>query len=153
MSDFKAVKELVKNSLYCSIATIQNGTHPHISPIGSVFLINEKEGYFIEMFTRSFKDQSQRKACILAVNTSLLFWLKSLILGRFVTSVGTRLLVTMGERREISESEREKFQKKVSLFKRLKGYKLMWSKSDYVRTFTIDEVIPVNIGKMTKHLE
>lgn len=153
MKNFKSIRDLVKKSLYCSISTIQKNSQPHTSPIGSVFLNSKNEGYFIEMFTQSFKDQEKNKACIMVVNTSLIFWLKSLISGRFKTPVATRLYVTIGERREISEVERKIFQKRVSPFKRLKGYKHMWSKADYVRTFTIDEVKAVSIGKMTKHLE
>ena len=57
--------------------------------------------------------------------------------------------VTIEHRRVITEQEIARFQRKVSLFRRLKGYKLMWSSARFVRLFTIDKVIPVNIGKMT----
>ena len=153
MSHFKIIKDLVKNSLYCSISTITKDGLPHSSPIGSVYIENEDQGYFIEMFTKGFVNQSGSKACILAVNTSLLFWLKSLIFGQFKTPPGVRLLVTLGDRREISDIERNRFRKRVRPFKKLKGHKLMWSSANYVRPFSIDKVIPVSIGKMTKHLE
>ncbi|NQY64308.1 MAG: hypothetical protein HRT38_11350 [Alteromonadaceae bacterium] len=126
--------------------------HPHTSPIGSVYLENEESGYFIEMFTKSFGDQVENKACIMAVNTSLVFWLKSLFSRAFATPPAVRLLVTVKERREISEDEMARFHKRVKPFRRLKGYKHMWSTARYVRTFTVDKVIPVSIGKMTKHL-
>ncbi|OIQ20676.1 MAG: hypothetical protein BM556_01690 [Bacteriovorax sp. MedPE-SWde] len=153
MSHFKFIKDLIKNSLYCSISTITKDGLPHSSPIGSVYVENEKQGYFIEMFTKGFVNQSGNKACILAVNTSLLFWLKSLIFGQFKTPPGVRLLVTLGDRREISDIERNRFHKRVRPFRKLKGHKLMWSNANYVRPFSIDKVIPVSIGKMTKHLE
>jgi len=153
MNNFKVVKDLVKNSLYCSISTISTEGHPHSSPIGSVFVEDETQGYFIEMFTKSFINQEGNKACILAVNTSLLFWLKSLIRGGFKTAPATRLFVTLGEKRKITDIERERFHKRVKPFKLLKGYKLMWANAHYVRPFTIDHIRPISIGKMTKHLE
>lgn len=152
VKDFNQIKSLIKNSFYCSLSVISKEGYPHISPIGSVYLKNEESGYFIEMFTKSFGDQVDNKACIMAVNTSLLFWLKSLFLGRFATPPATRLLVTIKERRKITVKEMAHFRKRVKLFQRLKGYKHMWSSARYVRTFTVDKVIPVSIGKMTKHL-
>ncbi|MCJ8320493.1 MAG: hypothetical protein MJK12_12720, partial [Colwellia sp.] len=137
---------------YCSLSVISKEGHPHISPIGSVYLTNEESGYFIEMFTKSFGDQVDNKACIMAVNTSPVFWLKSLFSGKFATPPATRLLVTIKERRKISEEETAHFRKRVKLFRRLNGYKHMWSSARYVRPFTVDKVIPVSIGKMTKHL-
>ncbi len=153
MNSFKEIKDLVRNSMYCSLSTITKDGLPHIIPIGSVFLENEQEGYYIEMFIKTMSDQSQKSVCIMAVNTSLLYWLSSLIKGRFKTPPATRLLVTIGEKRKISEIERARFQKKVRYFKWLKGYKHMWSSADYVRTFKVEKVISVNIGKMTRHLE
>jgi hypothetical protein len=144
------VKNLVKKSLYCSISIITKEGLPHSSPIGSVYLNNSETGYFIEMFAKSFKDQEGRKGSILAVNSSLLFWLRSLIKGKFLSPPAVRLLVTFGERRKISEVESKAFQKRVNIFKPLKGYKLMWSKAEYVRPFEVDEIIPVSIGKMTR---
>lgn len=152
MQDFKQVKNLIKKSFYCSLSIISKDGHPHTSPIGSVHLTTPESEYFIEMFTKSYGDHVDNKACIMAVNTSLLFWLKSLFSGRFDTPPATRLLVTIHERRKISEQEMAGFQKRVKPFRRLKGYKYMWSSARYVRPFTVDKVIPVAIGKMTKHL-
>ena len=153
VNDFRQIKNLIKSSFYCSLSIISKEGHPHTSPIGSVYLQNEENGYFIEMFTKSYGDQAGNKACIMAVNTSLIFWLKSLFSGKFATPPATRLLVTINERRKISEKERAHFQKKVKPFRKLKGYKHMWSSGQYVRTFTVDKVIPVSIGKMTRHLQ
>ncbi len=152
LKNFRQIKNLIKNSFYCSISIISKEGHPHTSPIGSVYLINKENGYFIEMFTKSFGDQVGNKACIMAVNTSLVFWLKSLFLGRFATPPAIRLLVTIKERRKITEEEMAHFNKRVKPFRRLKGYKHMWSTARYVRPFTVDKVIPVSIGKMTKYL-
>ena len=149
MPQFHHIKNLIKNSLYVSLATVSKDGVPHVSPIGSVYLQSEQQGYFIEMFSTSCSKQTGDKACILAVNTSVMFWIKSLFQGRFATPPAVRLLVTIEQRREITEQEMARFQRRVSLFRRLKGYKLMWSSARFVRPFTVDKVIPVNIGKMT----
>lgn len=149
---FKLIQNLVKKSQYCSISTVNGDNTPHTSPIGSVYLNNESEGYFIEMFTTSFNDKVGKTASIMAINTSPIFWLKSLFLGRFATPPGVRLKVTLLEKRKITEKERLQFYKKVRIFKYFKGYSILWSKPNLVRPFVIDEVIPVSLGAMTKHL-
>lgn len=152
MNDFRHIKNLIKNSLYCSLSVVTKQGYPHSSPIGSVYLEDEHKGYFIELFSKSCSDQAGNKACIMAVNTSMWFWLKSLFRGRFATPPATRLLVTIGERKKISAEEMSRFQRKVKPFRRLKGYQLMWASASYIRPFTVDKVIPVSIGKMTQHL-
>lgn len=147
------IKNLFKKSLFCSISTITSDGLPHCSPIGSVVLRDNTGGYFIEMFTKSFKNQEGNKAVIMVVNSSLIFWLKSLVQGRFDSPPATRLLVTLHARREIKEDESALFKRRVNIFKRLKGHKLMWSSANFVRPYTIDKIIPVSLGKMTKHLE
>lgn len=150
MIAFRHIKKLVRNSLYCSVATVQNDV-PHCSPIGSVYLLNEHQGYYLEMFTQSVRkaQKNNSKGCILVVNTSLIFWLKSLFRGNFVTPPAVRLVVQFGEKRASTEEEQDKFRSKVSLFKRLKGHKIMWSKPSHVREFSVEKIIPVSLGKMT----
>ncbi|MCJ8344051.1 pyridoxamine 5'-phosphate oxidase family protein [bacterium] len=155
MKYFKQIKNIVKNSLYCSVSTITAKGHPHISPIGSVYLIDETRGYFIEMFTTSptKRHKEQDKACIMAINTSLWFWFKSLFLGRFPTIPGVRLLVDLKEKRPATEKERERFLKKVRPFRFLKGHKILWSSTGQIREFTIDQIIPLKMSKMTSHFD
>ncbi len=150
MIAFRHIKSLVKNSFYCSIATIQNDT-PHCSPVGSVYLENEHQGYYLEMFTTAVRkaNEPNPKGSILVVNTSMLFWLKSLFRGSFATPPAVRMLVEFGERRAATEAEQNRFRKRVNLFKRLKGHKIMWSKPSHVRVFSVQAVIPVSLGKMT----
>lgn len=152
MFEFKEVRDLVKNSFYCSISTIKEDGTPHISPIGSVFLTSEKEGYFIELFTTSFNGKETKKACILTVNTSLFFWIRSLFKGEFKTAPAARIYITIEDRRKISNIEMARFQKRVRFFKGLKGHTKMWSKANYIRPFKIDEIKPVSIGSMTPNI-
>lgn len=151
MIAFKHIKTLVKSSLYCSISTIQDNI-PHCSPIGSVYLEDIQHGYYLEMFSTAVRKSqtSSPKGCILVVNTSLIFWLKSLIKGRFSTPPAVRLLVEFGHRREANSVEQTRFRKKTNLFKRLKGHKILWSKPSHVREFSVLKIIPVSLGKMTQ---
>ncbi|MDU0353263.1 hypothetical protein RS130_04360 [Paraglaciecola aquimarina] len=151
MIALKHIKNLVKNSLYCSIATSQNNI-PHCSPIGSVYIENIKQGYYFEMFSGAVAkcDDPQPLGCVLVVNTSLLFWLKSLIRGHFKTPPAVRLLVRFGEKRVATEIELTRFRKRVDIFKRLKGHKIMWSRPSHVREFEIQKILPITLGNMTK---
>jgi len=151
MIAFKHIKHLVKKSFYCSIATVHNGV-PHCSPVGSVYLENDKQGYYLEMFTTAVQKSKATNpmGCILVVNTSVLFWLTSLFTGKFATPPAVRLLVEFGERRPTSENEKERFNKRVNIFKRLKGHGILWGRPAHVRTFLIQEIIPVSLGKMTQ---
>lgn len=149
MKDLRITRNLIKNSFYCSISSLDSSGAPHTSPIGSVYLSNDADGYFIEMFTTSFKDKKGKRACIMAVNTSPIYWILSLVRGSFKTAPATRLTVVVGEHRKITNIEKERFQKRVRLFKYLKGYKKMWSRANFVRTFKVVSIKPVYIGEMT----
>lgn len=150
MIAFRHIKSLVKKSLYCSIATVQNGI-PHCSPVGSVYLNNDQQGYYLEMFTTAVEKSkaSNPMGCVLVVNTSILFWLKSLFAGKFATPPAVRFVVKFGERRAATEVEQQRFRRRVNIFRRLKGHKIMWSRPSHVREFSIQTVIPVSLGKMT----
>lgn len=151
MIAFKHIKTLVKSSLYCSVSTIQDNI-PHCSPIGSVYLESNQQGYYLEMFSTAVKKAHSTNpiGCILVVNTSLLFWLKSLFKGRFPTPPAVRLLVKFGNRRAASDIEQARFRKKVNIFKRLKGHKILWSRPSHIREFSVLKVIPVSLGKVTQ---
>lgn len=155
MKHFQQIKHLVKQCIYCSIATINKDGHPHIAPIGSVYLSDEQGGYFIEMFTSSMttRNSEQDKACIMAINTSPWFWIKSLFKGKFVSIPGFRLRVTLHEKRVAEDFEKERFLKQVHPLRFFKGHKILWSKMGAIREFTIDEVIPLKMGQMTKDIE
>lgn len=151
MIAFKHIKNLVKNSLCCSVSTIQNNI-PHCSPIGSVYLETTQQGYYLEMFSTAVRkaQSANAKGCILVVNTSLLFWLKSLIRGRFLTPPAVRLVVEFGNRRAANDIEVTRFRQKVNIFKRLKGHEILWSNPSHVREFSVLKIIPVSLGKMTQ---
>lgn len=152
MKNIDCLKTLVKRSMYCSVSIITKEGFPHSSPIGSVFIEDKYSGYFIELFSKSINDNSSKYASILAVNTSVKYWIKSLYQGKFSSHPAIRILVELEEARDISEKEKNRFLRRVKILKYLKGYELLWSQARFVRPFSIKKTIPVKLGAMTKHL-
>lgn len=147
------VKPLFSKAIFCSVATVDSEGKPHVSPIGSVVLKNENQGWFFQKFTKNIPKNliHNEYATIMAVNDGKWFWLKSVLKGQFNNPPALRLLVKLGQLRPASELEAQKFKRKVGLFKRTKGYAQMWQDMAEVREFEILEYKPVFIGKMTKH--
>jgi hypothetical protein len=146
------IKPLFAKAMFTSVATVTEDGMPHVSPIGSVFLLNKDKGFYFEKFTKNISKNSQHTpyATLMSVNVSKWFWLKSLFKGQFKTPPAIRLLVKLGGLREGSDKEDITFKRKVSLFKRTKGYDLMWKDMSMIREFEIVDYKPVVIGKMTK---
>ncbi|MCB1582922.1 MAG: pyridoxamine 5'-phosphate oxidase family protein [Xanthomonadales bacterium] len=145
------IKPLFSQAVFCSVATVDPEGKPHVSPIGSVVLIDMNRGWFFQKFTKNIPKNTERceYATIMAVNDGKWFWLKSILKGRFKKPPAMRLLVKLGALRPANEAESQKFKRRVGLFKRTKGYQLMWSEMSEVREFEILEYKPVYIGKMT----
>lgn len=146
------IKPLLAKAMFTSVATVTEDGMPHVSPIGSVFLINKDKGFYFEKFTKNIPKNTKHMpyATLMSVNVSKWFWLKSLLKGQFKTPPAIRLLVKLGELREETNEEATTFKKKVSIFKMTKGYDLMWKDMSLIREFKIVEYKPVFIGKMTK---
>lgn len=146
------IKPLFAKAMFTSVATVTEDGMPHVSPIGSVFLLNKDKGFYFEKFTKNIPKNNQNTpyATLMSVNVSKWFWLKSLLKGQFKTPPAIRLLVKLGELREESNQEASAFKRRVNIFKRTKGYDLMWKDMSLIREFEIVEYKPVYIGHMTK---
>ena len=145
------IKPLFTQALYCSVATVRADGMPHVSPIGSVVLTDHQRGWFFQKFTKNIPKNAVQceYATIMAVNAGRWFWLKSLFKGGFKSPPAMRLQVKLGALRSGDDTEIEKFQRRVSLFKRTRGYDLMWKDMSQVREFEIIGYEPVYIGAMT----
>lgn len=146
------VKPLFSGAVFCSVATVSDAGIPHVSPIGSVVLTDETKGWFFQKFTKSIPKNTEQceYATIMAVNDGKWFWLKSVLKGQFKKPPAMRVLVKLGQLRPATEKEAEKFQRRVGIFKRTKGYAMMWQQMAQIREFEILEYKPVFIGKMTQ---
>jgi hypothetical protein len=62
------------------------------------------------------------------------------------------LLGYAGERRKATAAEQARWQQLVAPTRFLKGYDLLWRRTDYVRELLFDGYAPVRLGAMTKGL-
>lgn len=142
------------SSFHYAIATINEDGTPHITPIGSLILDNNKKGFYFEEYvsnmSRNF--QHNKRVCVMAVNSSTWFGIKSFFLGRFVSPPAVRLIGTVGEKREATPQELELFRKRVRKYLMFRGYDLLWSRLKYVRDIYFDSFEPVHAGVMTRDL-
>ena len=145
-------KSAVKSTLYYSFATTNPDGSPHITPIGSIVLRDDKTGFYFEGFSRNIPSNTKQnqRVCVMAVNAGKWFWLKSLFRGRFDSPPGVRLMGKAGEKRKGTDQELAQWQKRVKPLKKFKGYDLLWKNMTDVRDIYFDGFEPIEAGVMTK---
>ncbi len=157
ISNWKEVKSLFKNafnsSFHFAIATINENGEPHITPIGSLILGKPGHGIYFEKFTKNLPRNfgSNKKICVLAVNSSKWFWLKSLLTGHFKSPPAVRLYGVAGDLREATETEIALWQKRVRSVRFSKGHALIWQSMSMVRDIEFTKIEPVRFGEMTRN--
>ena len=154
-ADVKAVfHDSYKSSFHYAIATVNENGEPHVTPIGSLMLGKPGAGFYFEKFTRQLPRNldNNKQVCILAVNSSRWFWLKSLLGGRFSSFPAIRLYGIAGDARQASGREIALWQNRVKEVKFTKGHALMWREMSVVREIEFTRVEPVHIGGMTHSL-
>ena len=148
-------KATLQSSMHFSIASVDANGMPHVTPIGSLMLGDLVNGHgqacYFEKFTRALPSHAQnnQNVCILAVNSSKWFWLKSLIRGQFYQQPAVRLNAHFGPLRKATEQELFRWQKRVKVARFTQGHQLMWQAMSHVRELTVTSITPVKIGKMT----
>ena len=144
----------IKSSKHVAIATVDASGHPSITPIGFAFLNDDRSVHYFEQYSETLPKnfESNRHVCLLAVNSSTLFWVKSLLQGRFPSYPGIRLYGVAGDLRPATYQEKARLQKRIGFAKKLKGSKLIWSELDNVRDIQLNAVRPIQYPKMMKHL-
>lgn len=142
------------SSFHFAIATVNKDGAPHVTPIGSVFLLDYPKAFYFEDYpsnlTRNL--QHQKRVCVMAVNTGTWTMIKSFFLGKFLVPPGVRLMGTVSERRKATSEEKKLFRNRVKRYRMFKGYNLLWSKLTYVREIQFDSYEPVRIGSLTRHI-
>lgn len=156
--EWKRIREHFRRSRQANshfvISLVDDEGYPRTMPIGSVMLNREPGGYFFEKFTSTFSRYGTpgQKICMLAVNTGRWFWIKSIFKGRFERPPAIRLYGRLGELREGTPEERERFQRMVRPVRGTKGHRLMWEDMSRVRELIFDRAEGANLGKMTEAL-
>ncbi len=150
----KVFEDANTNTNYHAIATVNEDGSPHITPIGSLFLRDDKTGFYLEelpvTMTRNF--ETDKRVCVMAINSDKTFWGMSLLRGKFKTPPGVRLMGTVKERRVATDDETAMWKKRVKKARRLKGYEILWSKMGHVREIEFDSFEPVHCSSMTDGL-
>ena len=144
-----------RSNLHVSIASINKDNHPTVTPIGSFFLNNDQNGFYFEMYSTKLPLHSKKNKniCVLAVDSNKWFWFRSLFFVKFKTNPAIKLYGQLGQRREATDFEINRLDKRTKLTKGLKGNAYLWKKGTYyVREIKFNRVEKINLGKMTKHL-
>ncbi len=147
-------KRSFRSSFHYALATVGENDEPHITPVGSLILGEPGYGIYFEEFPRQLPKnlKENQQICILAVDSSISFWLRSLLRGKFTASPAVRLYGVAGKRREATKKEIQLWQRRVRRVRFTKGHLLMWKKMRMVRELRFTRIEPVQMGKMTKGL-
>ena len=120
-------------------------------PIGSLRVGEGGGGNYFEIFAKPVTEGTT--ISFLAVDINPLFWLRSLVKGRFSHPPALRLRGVVGQRRESTPDEQAAWHRKVHYLLKTKGGKALWSRVGKVRELQLTSVRPVQVGTMTKHLK
>ena len=151
----KVFAAVFASSFHFAIATVGADGEPHVTPIGSVVLTEPGRGFYFEEFPTRLPRNLRRdpRVSILAVNSSRLFWLRALLVGRFPAPPAIRLCGrVVGEPREATAGELALWRRRVRHLRRLRGYALLWGRLRWVRDLEIDCAEPVQLDPMTEGL-
>jgi len=143
-----------RSNFHVSIASVDEEGNPTVTPIGSLFLNNDQSGFFFEKYPTKLPRHAKlnKNICILAVNSGMVFWLKSLPRNKFQTYPGIKLYGQLGERRKATEGEILRLDRRMRATKRLKGNAYLWKNMPYVRDIKFTRAEKINLGEMTRHL-
>lgn len=155
-TDWPAIKRLFRrsfsSSFHYAISTVTENGEPHVTPIGSLILGAPGHGFYFEEFPSRLPRNLERnpQLCVLAVNSSRWYWLKSLVSGRFGQMPAVRLHGKAGRSREATDKEIALWQKRVRPVSFTKGHALMWRNMRTVRDIEFTRIERVHIGRMTE---
>ncbi len=140
---------------YCSIATVNQDGTPHVTPVGSLFVCENRKGYYFEPYSRhmSRNFEHNQRVCVLVVKVSKWFWMKGLFLDSFDAPCAMRLIGTVGERRRATQQELARWRKLIRHSWILKGARNTWFKMSDVREIYFDTFEPIQVPTNQNHLE
>jgi hypothetical protein len=157
-SDWKEIKEhfdrSFKTNFHVSIASVDENNNPTVTPIGSLFIRNNQTGFYFEKYPAKLPLNAKinKNICILAVNSGVWFWIKSLFIGKFKNYPAIKLYGELGEKRKATEVEIKRLNGRMKSTKGFKGNTYLWRKMEYVRDISFIKAEKINLGDMTKDL-
>jgi hypothetical protein len=145
-------RQSFRSSFHYAVASVNENGEPHVTPIGSLILGKPGHGLYFEEFPKQLPRnlQTNKQVCVLAVNSSRWFWIKSLLGGKFTSPPAVRLYGTVGEVRDATQKEVKLWQHRVKRVSFTKGHALMWAEMRMVRDIEFSRVEPVHMGEMTR---
>ena len=157
-SNWKEIKnhfnKSFKTNFHVSVASVDEDNNPTVTPIGSLFLNNNQTGYYFEKYPKKLAIHAKNNSsiCVLAVNSGVLFWIKSLFSGEFKKHPAIKLYGKLGDRREATAIEIKRLNARMRSTKRLKGNSYLWGKMVFVRDISFTKSEKINLGEMTEKL-
>jgi hypothetical protein len=150
----KHFSQSFNSSLHVSIASVDSDNNPTTTPIGSLFLNKDQTGFYFEKFPTKLPNnsKSKRNICVLGVNSSKWFWVKSLFKEKFPDYPAIKIYGELGEKRKASEVELSRLKRRMRRTRALKGHQYLWSKMEHIREITFTRAEIINLGKMTEQL-
>lgn len=150
----KSLEDGQASTIYCSIATINPDGTPHITPVGTVLLRDDQTGYFFDHYAKSLGSNIDQNPniCVMAVNAGRIYWLRSLIKGRFISSPGVRLYGKAGPVRPATPEEIARIERRVKSTRWLKGSRKLWSDFTHVRDIEFSSYKPVAYPVMMENV-
>ena len=143
-----------RSNFYVSIASVDSENNPTVTPIGSLFLKNDQTGFYFEKYPSKLPvhAKTNRNICVLAVNSTMWFWIKSLFKGKFNNYPAIILYGELGQKREAKEIEIRRLNRRMKTTRGMKGSKYLWGDMKFVRDITFTKGRKINLGEMTKDL-
>lgn len=156
VTDWKLIRKHFNRSfsqnLHVSIASVSQDNNPTVTPIGTLFLNHDQTGFYFEKYPSKLPKHAEKNPniCALAVNSSKWFWLKSLFKGKFKSNPGIKLYGQLGERRQATNQEISRLNRRMKATNGLKGNTYLWKDMAYVRDINFTKVEVIKLGKMTE---
>ncbi len=140
------------SSLHIVIASVDADGQPSATPIESLFLNNDQTGFYFEKFSNKLLEagKANTHGCILGVNSSSWFWIKSLFYGKFNYFPAINLYGQLGIKRKATDRELRGLQRRMKYVSWLNKY--LWSDMVMIREITFTKTEIINLGKMTESL-
>lgn len=150
----KTLQQGKRSNRFFSIATVDSDGAPHITPIGHMFFRDDMTGYYFDQYSEAMPKnfQSNKKICLMSVNSSTWFWLKSLFKAKFESAPAVRLMGEVTDIRQASEQEIDTLKKAISATKNLRGHKLLWNDLNKVRDIQFTGFSPAKYPVMCEDL-
>ncbi len=137
-----------------SIASVDADDKPNVTPIGTLFLNSNQTGFYFEKYPKKLRKNADinSNVCVLAVNSGIWFWLKSLVRGQFSSYPAIQLYGRLGERRIATDIEVSRLQKRMSATKITRGHQYLWGDMTYVRDIIFTKAESIQLAIMTNQL-